>query len=123
MNTSKDWDEKSKKYDLFRPFTTMFAKDAIKLLNLENIDPNTSYILDVACGTGAFIMAAREYVNESVPILGVDFSEEMIKALNHNIEKYNLKNVTSAVMDGTVSFHFNFIIKSIFIIQFQYIGS
>lgn len=104
MSSSKDWDEKSKKYDQFRPFTMKFAKDAIELLKLnEKIDSNTSSILDVATGTGAFIVAAREYVEESVPILGVDYSEEMINVLKLNIEKFKLKNVSTAVMDGTVS--------------------
>lgn len=40
-------------------------------------------------------------MEESVPILGVDYSEEMINVLKLNIEKFKLKNVSTAVMDGT----------------------
>jgi len=50
-------------------------------------------VLDIGSGAGFDAFLAAKKVGESGKVIGVDFSEEMIKKANENARKYNYKNV------------------------------
>jgi arsenite methyltransferase len=50
-------------------------------------------VLDLGSGAGFDVFLAAKKVGETGKVIGVDFSEEMIKKAQNNAEKYGYKNV------------------------------
>jgi demethylmenaquinone methyltransferase/2-methoxy-6-polyprenyl-1,4-benzoquinol methylase len=61
-------------------FDLYWRKKAITLSNL-NVD---SYLLDVACGTGDFSIAAKKFGVKK--IIGIDLSKQMLRFFNKKVE-------------------------------------
>ena len=56
-------------------------------------------VLDLGSGAGFDVFLAAKKVGEKGNVIGVDFSEEMVKKARQNAEKYNYKNVEFRVGD------------------------
>ncbi len=50
-------------------------------------------VLDLGSGAGFDVFLAAKRVGKSGKVIGIDFSEEMLKRARHNAEKYGYKNV------------------------------
>ena len=86
---SKNYDKIN---DIISFYTHKYAKyKAIKELNI----PNNSKILDLCCGSGDLGRIIKK-LNKTTTVIGVDFSEEMIK-----LARKKNKNITYELQDAT----------------------
>ncbi len=78
----------SKTYgDLDSAFFGDFGK---KLVSLVSIKPE-DHILDVATGTGAVLFSCAEHLGDKGSIIGVDFSEDMVKICRKQVQQPNIQ--------------------------------
>ncbi len=88
------WSQIAEVYErAFEPVTSQLAAEALRLLKLEQGDR----VLDVATGTGTFALAAARAGGD---VLATDFAAGMIERLRQRIAQDDIKNITTAVMDG-----------------------
>jgi len=57
-------------------------------------------VLDVACGRGAILIPAAQWVGEKGKAIGVDLSSEMVGMTNSTLRAKGLKNAVAVPMDG-----------------------
>lgn len=69
------------------------------LVELAEIAPGAR-VLDVACGRGAVLVPAASHVGVSGHVVGVDISEEMIRLARQALDKAELTNGETRVMDA-----------------------
>lgn len=75
-NDKMDWDDMAEVFDQWLPYIQPVAEALIDLADISEDDR----ILDVATGTGEpSLTLARRYRNQSIDIIGVDGSPEMLK--------------------------------------------
>ncbi len=87
------WDACADSYDCFaRSVTAPFAEDALKLVRVTD----SSRVLDVAAGTGAFALAAAQ---RGARVVATDFSHGMLRTLRLESIRRELL-VDTAQMDG-----------------------
>ncbi|MBC8235732.1 methyltransferase domain-containing protein [bacterium] len=72
--------------------------DTKKLFSELRLQENTIF-LDVACGSGAYSIAASEYISEAGRIYAVDLWKEGIDNLKREITTKQLENVYASVAD------------------------
>ena len=97
--TKKRYDRWSRYYDLFDLGGVNVQKMlAVDLLKLEK----NAIVMDMGTGTGAIIPYLAEKLSDQGQIIGIDFSEKMIKTANDRIEKEKITSKAKAmVADGT----------------------
>lgn len=95
----KRYDRWSRYYDTFDLGGVNEQKKlAVDLLKLEN----NAVIMDMGTGTGAIIPYLAEQITKEGKIIGVDFSEKMVKTANLRIKKQGIASKAKAmVADGT----------------------
>ena len=71
------------------------SKQFFKITNLKK----GSVFLDVACGTGAYSIAASSYIGPSGMIYAVDLWKEGIDTLKANIKSQNITNIQTRITD------------------------
>jgi ubiquinone/menaquinone biosynthesis C-methylase UbiE len=92
--TSQGWNAVVEKYEAAAGlFTSQFAKEAIRLAN---VNPEQR-VLDVAAGTGALTLAAARLAAE---VVAIDFSPAMVCRLRKRLTEENLTNASVEAMDG-----------------------
>lgn len=95
-----------KRYDSWSRFYDVFdlggVNDQKKLaVDLLEMEPDFR-VMDMGTGTGAIIPYLAEYLGEKGIVIGVDFSEKMVKAANERINNSGMASRASAlVADGT----------------------
>lgn len=90
----ESWSVDAVGYDAaFAPFTSSFAADAVRMLE---IGP-TDHVLDIAAGSGAFTFAAAALGSR---VLATDFAPGMVAVLRDRATSSGATNVTAEVMDG-----------------------
>jgi SAM-dependent methyltransferase len=88
------WTCAAQGYDaMATPFTTLFAEDALRLINVQA----GQRVLDVAAGTGALSFAAIE---RGAEVLATDFSEGMVEHLRTKVAAKGIHGMKVAMMDG-----------------------
>jgi SAM-dependent methyltransferase len=65
---------------------------------IASVIPHGQKILDVACGTGAQVFEMAHVAEE---VVGIDFSESMIKKANQTLRRKKTPNVSFRVCDAT----------------------
>ena len=97
--TKRRYDRWSRYYDAFDLGGVNDQKKlAVNLLKLEK----NAIVMDMGTGTGAIIPYLAEKLSDQGQIIGIDFSEKMIKTANARIEKLNITSKANAmVADGT----------------------
>ncbi len=95
----KRYDRWSKFYDVFDlggvNDQKMLAVDLLKL------QPN-AIVMDMGTGTGAILPYLAKQLGKGGKVIGIDFSQKMIKAANERIEKEGIASKAKAmVADGT----------------------
>ncbi|MCK5024199.1 MAG: methyltransferase domain-containing protein [Thermoplasmata archaeon] len=97
--TKKRYDRWSRFYDVFDLGGVNDQKKlAVNLLKPEN----NAKIMDMGTGTGAIIPYLAQQLGEEGQIIGIDFSENMVKAANERIRKQGIASKAKAmVADGT----------------------
>lgn len=66
--------------------------DVNKIITLTNIDKNTTYILDVGCGTGVLV---NQFLKKGILIKGIDKSQNMIDYANNKNPVFKNNNESS----------------------------
>jgi ubiquinone/menaquinone biosynthesis C-methylase UbiE len=84
--------------------------DTEKLFSELNLKPGM-VVLDVACGRGAYSLAASTYVGPGGHVYAVDLWEEGIEALQEELDAKAIRNVSAHVAD--VSRHIPFADQSV----------
>ncbi|WP_059103549.1 demethylmenaquinone methyltransferase [Shouchella shacheensis] len=84
-----------KRYDVMNSIISLqrhkaWRKDTMKALDVQV----GSRALDVCCGTGDWSLALGEAVGESGNVVGLDFSENMLKVGEEKVKTRKAKNVT-----------------------------
>ena len=95
----KRYDRWSKFYDVFDLGGVNDQKMlAVDMLKLES----NSQVMDMGTGTGAILPYLAKQLGQDGKVIGIDFSEKMIKAANERIEKEAIASKAKAmVADGT----------------------
>jgi O-methyltransferase / aklanonic acid methyltransferase len=84
-------------YDAVGPrHFTYFAR---KLVNFAALEPG-SYVLDVATGTGAVLLAAAERLGGTGRIVGIDVTETMLNRASAEVRRQSLRRVELRTMDA-----------------------
>lgn len=93
----KDWD--FKKFEIKTDYLTNWDMYQI----LRNVTDDNSRVLDLGTGGGEKVI--EEYPDYLKEVVGVDFSDDMIKTANENLKKSNKQNISFKVMNNL---HLNF---------------
>jgi len=67
-----------------------WRKDTMKRMNVQE----GKKALDVCCGTGDWTIALSKAVGENGSVIGLDFSENMLKVGREKLKQQNIKNTT-----------------------------
>ncbi len=95
----------AKQYDTLGP--KYFAYFGKKLVEHVSVGKGTA-LLDVAFGKGASLIPASQYVGGNGRVIGIDFSQEMVKELQLLIHEKQLYNTNVLQMDAEIlDFHDN----------------
>ena len=86
--------------DFDRVGPRFFSQSGLRLVELANI-PESSRILDVACGRGAVLFPVSEKVGADGQVFGVDLAEGMIRHTQSDIRNLNIRNIHLSQMDAT----------------------
>ena len=57
-------------------------------------------VIDYGCGPGGYLRRVSQLVGEKGKVYAVDIHELAVKSVKRKIEKYNLKNIESVLVDG-----------------------
>ena len=76
-----------------------FAYFGQRLVEQADLTPGMR-VLDVGTGRGAVLFPAAQAVSPSGSVLGIDLSEEMVRATNAEIEQRRVLNARAQVMDA-----------------------
>ncbi|EGG15664.1 putative SAM dependent methyltransferase [Cavenderia fasciculata] len=104
--TSKGWDQSAEGYmDMMQKtgFTRSFAQDLLNdTIPLDGKIKQGVKVLDIATGAGAMsIITANRIKSVGGHVLATDFSSEMLKCLEKEIQKEGgINNITAQEMDG-----------------------
>lgn len=91
IKTKDFWDMKAKKYP--KPFSEKVYPKVINLMNRlkkAGINLKNQRILEIGAGTGVFTLPMAQ---EASYVYAIDCSEEMMKVLLEEAEKYKIKNI------------------------------
>jgi len=86
--------------DFDRVGPRFFSQSGLHLVELANI-PESSRVLDVACGRGAVLFPVSEKVGADGQVFGVDLAEGMIRHTQSDIRNLNIQNIHLSQMDAT----------------------
>lgn len=75
------------------PFTALYAEDAARIVDVKPRER----VADVACGTGAFAIAAAR---RGASAIAMDASPETVERLKKRLSRERVPNVDARVMDG-----------------------
>lgn len=89
-NKSINWDNKAKFYSKYHEKLNNFQEEIFAFIKSCGINFCDKNILDVGCGTGFYTIHLAKYAKE---VVGVDFSKNMLKYLNKDVQKLNLTNI------------------------------
>lgn len=92
LKTIKKYNRNAKFYDLFSKGS---EKRWFSKWKKQFFSPLKGKILEVGIGTGKSI----EYYNNKAKVIGIDFSEEMLKRAKERLTKLNKKNIILKQMD------------------------
>ncbi len=91
------FDRASSTYDSVGPgFFSYFGR---RLVELSGIEEN-SKVLDVACGRGAALFAAKEAAGRDSEVVGIDLSGSMVNETSKEISRRSLNNTKALCMDA-----------------------
>ena len=112
-NTAELFSRAAPDFDRVGP--RFFSQSGRRLVELTNI-PESSCVLDVACGRGAVLFPAAEKVGAQGQIFGVDLADGMIRYTHSDIHRLKLENIHLSQMDATqlafASASFDFVLCS-----------
>ena len=88
-------------YDLMNYIMSFGMHKFVKKQAVKNVPiQNNAKILDVCCGTGDISIFAAEKYDDSVKIIGIDFSEKMLKIAAKKAKKYkNIEFITGDALN------------------------
>lgn len=69
-------------------------------------------VLDVGCGQGTFSACIAKSVGETGKVVAVDITEEYLKEMNQNLEKYNVRHLVKFVKTNAADMSSVFISES-----------
>lgn len=94
----------AKRYDMLNSILTLnidklWRRKAIKICNIKE----GQKVLDLCCGTGQMINYECKAVGKNTPVVGIDFSQEMLNVgderLNHLAKDYKFKLVRGSILE------------------------
>ncbi|NOX16293.1 MAG: class I SAM-dependent methyltransferase [Epsilonproteobacteria bacterium] len=84
------WDEKAKNYTRYSPSLNTFEANVVKTLEKMGVDFKNKSVIDVGCGTGIYTIKIAKIAKS---VVGIDFSINMLEALNEDCKKLNINNI------------------------------
>ncbi|WP_297421464.1 bifunctional demethylmenaquinone methyltransferase/2-methoxy-6-polyprenyl-1,4-benzoquinol methylase UbiE [Clostridium sp.] len=94
----------AKRYDMLNSILTLnidrlWRRKAIKICNIKE----GQKVLDLCCGTGQMINYECKAVGKNTPVIGVDFSQEMLNVgaerLNQSLRDYKYKLIKGSILE------------------------
>ena len=86
-------------YETFEQKYGLFEFLTRELTKVCDIQPGMS-VLDVGCGTGSSSFVMADFVGEKGKVIGIDFSEKMLKIAIDKLEDYSKNNIEFNLCDA-----------------------
>lgn len=86
------WDKKANNYQRFTDNISEFQARVMAILGIFNVNFSDKNVIDIGCGTGVYTLLIAK---KAKFITGIDSSKNMLKILNEDASKFNIKNLNT----------------------------
>jgi SAM-dependent methyltransferase len=101
MNKAHQWNQKAQNYNRYKEDADRFEAKLLKKILDKGLSFSHKTVIDVGAGTGVYTLRLAQSTKE---VFALDFSEEMLKVLEKDAQKLNLKNILTCKSSWT-QFH------------------